>query len=69
MILKLSAHHPKGVVDKVMIYVNLAEPVAGAGRYPLLVDIVVDHDAGPGRRDTLLRPLVTHDALTELLQE
>ena len=35
-----------------------AEPVTRAGRDPLLVDIVVDHDAGPGSGDALLRPLV-----------
>lgn len=33
--------------------------MAGAGGNPLLVDVIVHHDAGPGRRDALFWPLVT----------
>ena len=38
---------------------HLGQSVAGSGRDPLLVCVIVDHDTGPGRRDALLRPLVT----------
>ena len=32
--------------------------MAGAGRNPLLIEVVVDHDRGPRRGDALLGPLV-----------
>ena len=38
---------------------HLGQSVARAGGDPLLVDVIVDHDTGAGRRDALLRPLVT----------
>ena len=38
---------------------HLGEAVAGPGGHPLLVDVIVDHDAGAGRRNALLWPLVT----------
>lgn len=38
---------------------HLGQPVAGPGGDPLLVDVIVDHDAGAGRRDALLGPLIT----------
>ena len=38
---------------------HLGQPVARAGGDPLLVDVIVYHDTGAGRRDALLRPLVT----------
>ena len=37
----------------------LAEAMAAAGWDPLLVHVVVDHDAGAGCRYALLWPLVT----------
>ena len=43
----------------VMTMGHLGQPVARAGGDPLLVDVIVDHDTGAGRRDALLRPLVT----------
>ena len=38
---------------------HLGQPVARPGGHPLLVDVIVDHDAGAGRRDALLWPLIT----------
>jgi len=61
MILQLSADHSEGVVHDVMVDVNLAEPVAGSCRDPLLVHVVVDHDAGARSSYALLRTLLTHD--------
>ena len=45
---------------------HLGQSVAGSGRDPLLVGVIVDHDTGPGRRDALLRPLVTKNKTVEL---
>jgi len=61
MVLQLSADHSEGVVDYMMVDVNLAETVAGSCRDPLLVHVVVDHDAGARGGDALLRTLLTHD--------
>ena len=58
VVLQLPPHHPECVVDKVMVDVNLGEAMAGSGWHPLLVEVIVDHDAGPGGRDALLGPLV-----------
>ena len=38
---------------------NFRQPVGGAGRHPLLVQVVVDHDRSPGRGDALLGSFVT----------
>ena len=40
---------------------HLGQPVARPGRDPLLVDVIVDHDTGPGRRNALLWPLITEN--------
>ena len=54
MVLELPADDPEGGVDEVVIDVDLGEPVAGARRHPLLVEVVVDHDGGARRGDALL---------------
>ena len=40
---------------------HLGQPVARPGRDPLLVDVIVDHDTGAGRRNALLWPLITEN--------
>lgn len=45
---------------------HLGQPVTRPGGDPLLVDVIVDHDTGAGRRDALLRPLVTTNKTLEL---
>ena len=40
---------------------HLGQPVARPGWDPLLVDVIVDHDTGAGRRDALLWPLITEN--------
>ena len=54
MVLELPADDPEGGVDEVVIDVDLGEPVAGARRHPLLVEVVVNHDGGARGRDALL---------------
>ena len=40
---------------------HLGQPVARPGRDPLLVDVIVDHDTGAGRRNAMLWPLITEN--------
>ena len=44
---------------------HLGQPVTRPGGDPLLVDVIVDHDTGAGRRDALLWPLVTKNKTLE----
>jgi len=60
VVLQLSAHNPECIIDEVMIDVDLGEAVAGAGRNPLFIEIIIYHDTRAGSSYTLLRPLVTH---------
>ena len=59
VVLQFSSNDPEGVVDEVMVDVNLWESVRRPGRDPLLVGVVVDHHRRARRRDALLWPLVT----------
>ena len=45
---------------------HLGQPVTRPGGDPLLVDVIVDHDTGAGRRYALLWPLVTKNKTLEL---
>ena len=40
---------------------HLGQPVTRPGGDPLLVDVIVDHDTGAGRRNALLWPLITEN--------
>ena len=59
VVLQLSPDNSEGIVDKMVIDMNFGQPVGGAGRHPLLVQVVVDHDRSPGRGDALLGSFVT----------
>ena len=52
---------------KIQKYSHLWQPVTRAGGNPLLVDVIVDHHAGAGGRDTLLGSLVTGTGNIRLL--
>lgn len=53
MVLDLAAHHPEGIVARVVVDVDPAEARGAAGRDPLLVGVVVHHDGGSRLADTL----------------
>lgn len=53
MILDLASHHAEGVVARVVVDVDPAEPSGAAGRDPLLIGVVVHHDSGSRLADTL----------------
>ena len=59
MVLEFSSHNSEGIVYEMVIDMNFGQPVRGTWWYPLLVQVIVDHDGSPCRGNTLLRSLVT----------
>ena len=66
MILQLSPDDSEGVVDEVVVDVDLGEAVRGPGRDPLLVGVVVDHDRRPRGGYALFWPFVSEKDSTGL---
>ena len=59
MVLEFSSHNSEGIVYEMVIDMNFRQPVRGTWWYPLLVQVIVDHDGSPCRGNTLLRSFVT----------
>ena len=63
MVLQLASDDTEGVVHRVMIDVNLRQPLGGATGQPLLIAVVIHHDRGPRRNDRVLA--ATHNDIHE----
>ena len=58
VVLELASHHAEGIVDGVMVDVDLGHALGGATGHPALVAVIVHHDSRPRCHDGVLT--VTH---------
>ena len=63
MVLQLAADDAERIVDRVVVDVDLRQPLGGATGHPLLVAVVVHHDGRPRRHDRVLT--ATHQLTQE----
>ena len=59
MILKLPPNNPKCVVEKMVVNVNLRQPMGRSWGNPFFVQVIIDHDWGTCRSNALFRTFVT----------
>ena len=64
MVLQLAADDAERIVDRVVVDVDLRQPLGGATGHPLFVAVVIHHDGRPRRHDRVLTATqrMTHES-------